>query len=417
MGTCLAAQLAVLPIQVFFFQAANIFFLPANILVLPLVAPITIIGFGSSFLSLCALGAPKFIEPALSRCVSTLDLLLLYPLQYMQVITSNLAACDWAQVYTGQPKPLAVAVYYVLWVLFLATLRCRVNFRASVILPLAGMAVLFSPSGSRSLTIGNFTEATVLIDSRNNAIGLSQDESAPTTSLAKLSGSNISRAKNAVERYLAGKGVHSFALPVGIKEQWSANHAQAYPRPCAASGPLLEGEATDCKLSILQSDLCYALSSAFGPGDWHVYRFSADAVAYRNEACQGKKIAVLVLRSPARMRSISASSGQCLSFMQGTVQRYLLVRLDAQKASHTSPLNPWLTIADIGKILNSCAIQNAILVMSSWQYRYMENALAACPAAKSVEQDLIIEGDRRLVTVTITRDQINGCSRVEKEEY
>jgi len=110
----LSAQAAVLPIQLAYFWRLGTMFLPASVLVDPLVAPITVLGFASSTLIL--------IQPAFGACARLLDLLALVPLKTLNAVADYFAQIEGTYLNFGPPAPVSVIVYYLALALFCASL-------------------------------------------------------------------------------------------------------------------------------------------------------------------------------------------------------------------------------------------------------------------------------------------------------
>ncbi len=77
-----ASQLAVLPIQLVYFWQLGLMFLPANLVITPILAPLTILGFVSSVLALF-FPLHGFVESTFSLLVWMVDMLALLPLELM----------------------------------------------------------------------------------------------------------------------------------------------------------------------------------------------------------------------------------------------------------------------------------------------------------------------------------------------
>lgn len=116
------AHAGVLPLQLFYFERLGFLFLPANLLVEPVIAPVTIVGFLSSTLYLLGSFLPILAMP-LDAISASLDFLTNFPLRYMVSAASSLAALDWASIATGHIPVAAVVFYYITMVIFLACLR------------------------------------------------------------------------------------------------------------------------------------------------------------------------------------------------------------------------------------------------------------------------------------------------------
>ena len=103
------AQTSVLPVQLYYFWQAGFLFLPANLLVDPLVAPITILGFASS---LSGILNPPFFPIGALIC-QWLDVLASLPLHAIIYLSEKLSACDFSMINIGQPLIFAIIFYYL----------------------------------------------------------------------------------------------------------------------------------------------------------------------------------------------------------------------------------------------------------------------------------------------------------------
>lgn len=112
LAVILSAQVAVLPLQFYYFGTVNPIFLPANLLAEPLVVPLTILGFLSTLMALpfSALGLTEspFIFPALA-----LDWLSLPLVQLLALMTRWLAG-NFPSLVLEKPQALHLLVYYLL---------------------------------------------------------------------------------------------------------------------------------------------------------------------------------------------------------------------------------------------------------------------------------------------------------------
>lgn len=151
------AQSGVLPLQLFYFERLGLLFLPANLLIEPVVAPLTVAGFVSSTLLLVGAQVERFADGSLSQVVllsglfsglfsilaSGLDWLASFLLRYMIALARYLAGLEWATI---EVEPVAIqglVVYYFSLTYFLFCLsRQRQVFLGGIFL-LAGLSMLF----------------------------------------------------------------------------------------------------------------------------------------------------------------------------------------------------------------------------------------------------------------------------------
>lgn len=96
----LMAQAAVLPLACLYFKQINLLFLASNLFLDPLVAPLTILGFASSWFCL--------LSPELAHW---LDLLAYFPLEYMLFITKYFASLKFSQLNIAPPPGWILCEY------------------------------------------------------------------------------------------------------------------------------------------------------------------------------------------------------------------------------------------------------------------------------------------------------------------
>ena len=84
------AQASVMPIQLVYFFQAGALFLPANLLVAPLITPLTVLGFASSMLSLLHTSCAG-LNAIVDRLCFLIDLSCRLPLEYMLTVVRYLA--------------------------------------------------------------------------------------------------------------------------------------------------------------------------------------------------------------------------------------------------------------------------------------------------------------------------------------
>ena len=127
-----AAQLAVLPIQLHVFQQLSVLVVPANLLAEPVVVPLTIMGFVSSILAAvasCQLPQPFYfcqplIDAAAGMCFA-IDWLAKFPLDWLIYLARTLALIPFVSLTVAKPQAVHVLLYYLLMALVLAGGRVR----------------------------------------------------------------------------------------------------------------------------------------------------------------------------------------------------------------------------------------------------------------------------------------------------
>ncbi len=167
----LSAQMSVLPIQVYYFWQVSLLFLPANLLIDPLVAPITVIGFLASILGLINLPTLS-LGLYISHC---LDQVASIPVNTIIYIAEHLASCDFLSVTTGQPSLLAILSYYSTGI-FLITSCARERLRLiATILFLCALFILFYKPDLKQPTIICLPRSIIAIGTQRQAICLGEN--------------------------------------------------------------------------------------------------------------------------------------------------------------------------------------------------------------------------------------------------
>ncbi len=127
-----AAQLAVLPIQLHVFQQLSVLVVPANLLAEPVVVPLTIMGFISSILAAvasCQLPQTFYfcqplIDAAAVMCFA-IDWLAKFPLDWLIYLARTLALIPFVSLSVAKPQAVHVFLYYLLMALVLVGGRDR----------------------------------------------------------------------------------------------------------------------------------------------------------------------------------------------------------------------------------------------------------------------------------------------------
>lgn len=113
LASTLVAQACVLPLQLYYFSQFNPYCLIANVVVAPMVPPLTIAGFAG-----CAMFAAESllrVPHLLSVCV---DKLCYLPVELLKYIVSAISSWPNAQINTGKANLMAVLFYYIILLLF-----------------------------------------------------------------------------------------------------------------------------------------------------------------------------------------------------------------------------------------------------------------------------------------------------------
>ncbi|MBK9141886.1 MAG: ComEC/Rec2 family competence protein [Candidatus Melainabacteria bacterium] len=139
------AQSGVLPLQLYYFERLGLLFLPANLLIEPVVAPLTVAGFLSSACLLVG-GAPSPAVPfagLFSGLSFSLDWLASFLLRYMIALARYLAGLEWATIEVEPVSPQGLVVYYLCLAFFLFCLSRQRQFISGALVLLVGLSILF----------------------------------------------------------------------------------------------------------------------------------------------------------------------------------------------------------------------------------------------------------------------------------
>lgn len=167
----LIAQFSVMPIQVFFFWRAGTMFIPANILVTPLVTPLTMVGFASSTLALLNPTQPA-LQAIFSSIIAFADALAFIPLTIMVLLVNAFSSIDAANFTLGPPSELCIILYYICFLYLLISLRIRKNSGWATLAFLCTLALLLWRPAPPLLIVANVHSHTAIINSDHQAIDL-----------------------------------------------------------------------------------------------------------------------------------------------------------------------------------------------------------------------------------------------------
>lgn len=186
----LIAQFSVMPIQLFFFWRAGIMFIPANLLVTPLVTPLTMAGFASSTLALLN----KDLAPV-HVIIAFIDALAFIPLTAMVLSVKAFGAVEAANFVLGPPSNACVVLYYGSFLFLIHALRVQQKTKLAKFVFVCALALLLWRPFQPWLTVAEVHGHTVLINSQREGIDIdSTDPQKPS---------------KIVERFLSFCGAHS----------------------------------------------------------------------------------------------------------------------------------------------------------------------------------------------------------------
>ena len=167
----LLAQGAVLPIQLYYFWELGLTFIIANLMLDPAVAPITVGGFISSSLVILSQVLPTFSEPPV-KIATTIDNLLMLPLQYMLNTASILASWKNNVLITGPPHPSTMIFYGASYLLLIKSLNKKhsLSLALSLFCLALSLLILNIPQSNSQLLIAGKSVLLLVRESRISCI-------------------------------------------------------------------------------------------------------------------------------------------------------------------------------------------------------------------------------------------------------
>ncbi|HEY9733420.1 MAG TPA: ComEC/Rec2 family competence protein [Drouetiella sp.] len=168
----LIAQLSVMPIQLYFFWKAGTMFIPANLLVTPLVTPLTMIGFASSTLALLSpaqTGPPSFI-------IAFADAIAFIPMTAMILLVNAFGSVNGANFSIGPPSTISIVVYYGNFLLLILSLRMQRKIMWAQLAFAGSLVWLLWRAPPPLMTLANVHGHTVLINAKNEAVVFDQND-------------------------------------------------------------------------------------------------------------------------------------------------------------------------------------------------------------------------------------------------
>ncbi|HEY9676740.1 MAG TPA: ComEC/Rec2 family competence protein [Drouetiella sp.] len=210
LAVVLVAQFSVLPIQLFFFWKTGTLFVPANLLITPLVTPVTMIGFASSALALLAplqaqwqtiilpisYGLPimhlALVQSPIDLIISICDAVAFIPLAAMMLMVNAFSSVEAAKIALGPPSPAAFVVYYMALIFWLTALRLQRLKNIALCCFIISIGFLVWRPAPPLLSVANIHGQIVLIDDWKRAVILNPSQ----------------REDKMVERFVSFHGAH-----------------------------------------------------------------------------------------------------------------------------------------------------------------------------------------------------------------
>lgn len=191
------AQMGVLPLQLYYFWCLGMFFLPANLLVAPLVHVVTLCGFASSLLVLA-----NQLMGWFGGLIWIIDKIIWFPLTAILVCVKYMASFEQAKLVLGAPNIWCLIFYYFVFALFLCALKIgRWCIQSALIVLLAIGMLAWHPAPS-SVVIVLFKNSVVVLDPENNARVLGDAELPSLKRFLFYHGCRILRTDKADSMYI-----------------------------------------------------------------------------------------------------------------------------------------------------------------------------------------------------------------------
>ena len=364
-SSCLMAQLSVLPLQVLSFWNANVLFLLANIMVLPLVGPITIVGFASSIIAIGSIVCPATKLVTQMGC-NAIDSIIAIPLNYILWTSNYLTTFRWAHLRLGKPDIAQVIFYYVCYVIFIIAMRRQWHRALVFALPICALAGLMLRSPSADMTVGALRASLVIVNGQKDAAILPMDR--------------IISDDQTIDRFLNFAAVRdSITLKTSNQSLGSIK---------------LEMVAGACSIYLDSTE----------------------------------RLGAVYVSSPCKLKLALDYCGDVLGKLHESEDRLLIIRMDSELTS-TSQLEtetkaktqaktqtrikpkekPEQICANIAKVMQSCGLETAILIFNNHQYqRFAPLFKNVCSNSISQKHAIAVLADKSLTVITLSRKQLGA---------
>jgi ComEC/Rec2-related protein len=347
----LVAQLSVLPIQAYYFCQAGILFVVANLLVVPVVTPVTILGFVSSLAALEGVLVP-FSLSAVATIVRAVDAVVNLPLAYMLVVANFLDTIEIARLRLGRPEVWSIFVYYFFLVVFIVSLRRRVNRLPALALVMVGIMVLAYKPRAPDLSLACFDSSTIVINADRNAVLQARWDAAPA---------DLDPSQPKIERFLNFNAVRNLSriLPDRDRERrgrlLQSPARSAIPSPASGAIPSPVVTTFFSAWQNLQS----SVGTIFTP------TLRGRELFFGVTLCQDKagSTNVLIVDGRRGMGAANFHSQEILAAMQLGSKRLLVFRLDPVQSGQ-----PELSMKDLlagaNRLVEATGIETIVLIES-----------------------------------------------------
>jgi ComEC/Rec2-related protein len=189
----LMAQASVLPIQLLHFWQISAFFLPANLILAPLIELVTWLGFSSTFLLVAEpIQDPLDSSKGLFRPMAALiDWLAIPILRFVLFLVYSFASQEQANIILGPPSALALIAYYICLCLFLVALYRRQLRAVSFVLLSISLVGLLWRAPLSQIIIAHFPNSLLVIDCDRKAYGFGEFNRPNVQRLAAYYGAKV----------------------------------------------------------------------------------------------------------------------------------------------------------------------------------------------------------------------------------
>jgi ComEC/Rec2-related protein len=386
----LVAQLSVLPIQAFYFCQTGILFVVSNLLVVPVVTPVTILGFVSSLSALAGIVMPMTL-PVVATVVRAVDSVVNLPLAYMLTVANFLDTIEAARLRLGRPELWAIPFYYLCLLAFFVSLRRRTNRLPALLLIMVGMTALAYKPRAPDLSLACFDSSTILLNADRNAVLQARRGLPPV---------DLDPAQAKIERYLNFNAVRNLSKIAPELGPDAKVQVLGWSPASATRTPALISFRQDCQK--LQSWMGTILAPTLGAKEL----FSGVTL------CQDKVggANVLIVDDRRAMSAANFHSQEILPAMQFGATRLLVFRLDPiQSGRPELSMKELLTGAN--RLVEATGIEFIVLIHSRNQIDDLRSLLGRTRFGRSqTKSPITIACPEHVRALLIDRQQLSRAT-------
>jgi ComEC/Rec2-related protein len=386
----LIAQLAVLPIQAFYFCQAGVLFVVSNLLVVPVVTPVTILGFASSLSALAGVIAPISV-PLMETVVRAIDSIVNFPLAYMLAVANFLNTIEMARLRLGRPEMWTIPLYYLCLFVFFISLRRRSNRLPALVLVLVGMIVLAYKPRPPDFSLACFDRATILINADRNAV--LQARIAP--SFGELDPSQVR-----IDRFLNFNAVRALSRIAADRVPGGNGRALESPSASVVIPPAVSGLIRGCQ------NIPSWMGTIFTPTLSGRKLFSGVTLC-QDHSGGGN---VLIVDGARSMIAANLHSDEILSSMHSGATRLLVYRLDSFP-KRRSDLSTGELLDGANKLVEATGIQFIVLIQDRNQMDDLRSLFGRSKfRQKQARSPISLVCPEHVQALLIERAQLNRAS-------